>query len=44
MYYLSIEAGITVFGYSVLETDIEAHNLLRDSHRESNIVPFSIII
>jgi len=44
--YLSIAAGITVFGYSAPETDFEAYNLLKDSYKESNIAtiaPFSII-
>ncbi|SFG47096.1 hypothetical protein [Enterocloster clostridioformis] len=44
--YLSIAAGITVFGYGAPETDVEAYNLLKDSYKASNITtiaPFSII-
>lgn len=44
--YLSMAAGVTVFGYGAPETDFEAYNLLKDSYKLSNITtiaPFSII-
>lgn len=43
---LSTAAGVTVFGYSAPETDLEAYGLLKDSYKMSNIAtiaPFSII-
>ena len=44
--YLKRAAGITIFGYSAPETDVEAYRLLKGSYIESNmttIAPFSII-
>ncbi len=44
--YLSRAAGITIFGYSAPETDIEAYNILKESYKKSNIIriaPFTII-
>lgn len=44
--YLSHAAGITVFGYSAPESDLEAYTLLKESYKQSKIdinAPFTII-
>ena len=45
-HYLSKAAGLTIYGYSAPETDIEAYELLSDSFSQSNtrdIAPVTII-
>ncbi len=45
-HYLGRAAGVTIFGYSAPETDVEAYELLKSSYQKSNITiiaPFTII-
>ena len=44
--YLIRAAGVTIFGYSAPETDVEAYQLLKNSYQKSritSIAPFTII-
>ena len=44
--YLGRAAGVTIFGYSAPETDLDAYNILKESYKKSDIIiiaPFTII-